>query len=56
MEGKRLTDQIKAKLKNLINSTTIQNALPFILENEAKNGNIIITTFEELKIYQNPGY
>lgn len=46
-----MTDQIKAKLKNLINSTTIQNALPFILENEAKNGNIIITTFEELKIY-----
>ena len=51
MEGKRMTDQIKSKLKNLINSTTIQNALPFILENEAKNGNIIITTFEELKIY-----
>ena len=51
MEGKRMTDQIKSKLKNLINSTTIQNTLPFILENEAKNGNIIITTFEELKIY-----
>lgn len=51
MEGKRMTDQIKGKLKNLINSTTIQNALPFIIENEAKNGNMIITTFEELKIY-----
>lgn len=25
--------------------------MPFIIENEVKNGNMIITTFEELKIY-----
>lgn len=51
MEGKRMTDQIKTKLKNLINSNSIQNALPYLIENEAKNGSIIITTAEELKIY-----
>jgi hypothetical protein len=51
MEGKRITDQIKIKIKNLINSNAIQNALPKIIEEEAKNGNIVITTAEELKIY-----
>lgn len=51
MEGKRMTDQIKAKLKNLINSNSIQNSLPFVIESESKNGNIVITTAEELKIY-----
>lgn len=51
MEGKRMTDNIKAKLKNLINSSSIQNSLPYLIENEAKNGNIVITTAEELKIY-----
>jgi hypothetical protein len=51
MEGKRMTDQVKAKIKNLINSNAIQNALPRIIESEAKNGSIVITTAEELKIY-----
>lgn len=51
MEGKRMTDQVKLKIRNLINSNSIQNALPKIIEEEAKNGNIVITTAEELKIY-----
>jgi hypothetical protein len=51
MQGKRMTDQIKAKIRNLINSNAIQNALPKIIEEESKNGSIVITTAEELKIY-----
>jgi len=51
MEGKRMTDQIKMKIKNLINSNTIQNTIPKIIEQESRNGNIVITTAEELKIY-----
>lgn len=51
MEGKRMTDHIKAKIRSLINSNAIQNALPKIIEDESKNGNIIITTADELKIY-----
>lgn len=51
MEGKRMTDQIKVKIRTLINSNSIQNALPKLIEDESKNGNIIITTAEELKIY-----
>jgi hypothetical protein len=51
MEGKRMTDQVKAKIKNLINSNAIQEALPKVIEEESKNGSIVITTAEELKIY-----
>lgn len=51
MEGQRMTDTIKAKIKNLINANAIQNALPKIIEEESKNGSIVITTAEELKIY-----
>ena len=51
MQGKRMTDTIKSKLRTLINSNAIQNALPRVIEQEAKNGNVIITTAEELKIY-----
>jgi len=51
MEGKRMTDQVKMKIRNLINSSTIQNSIPKIIDQEAKNGNIVITTAEELKIY-----
>lgn len=51
MNGKRMSDQVKAKIKNLINSNSIQKALPAIIESEAKNGSIVITTAEELKIY-----
>jgi hypothetical protein len=51
MEGKRMTDQVKLKIKNLINSNAIQEALPKIIEEESKNGSVIITTAEELKIY-----
>jgi|SRR5690606_5072398 len=51
MEGKRMTDQIKMKIRNLINSNSIQFSIPKIIEQESKNGNIVITTAEELKIY-----
>ena len=51
MEGKRMTDQVKAKIKNLINSNAIQAALPKVIEQESKNGSMVITTAEELKIY-----
>jgi hypothetical protein len=51
MHGKRLTDQTKLRIRNLINSNSIQAVLPKLMEDEAKNGNIIITTAEELKIY-----
>ncbi len=51
MHGKRITDQIKLKIRNLINSNSIQTVLPKLIEEESKNGNVIITTAEELKIY-----
>ncbi len=51
MAGKRMTDSIKDKLRSLINSNSIQQALPKLIEEEAKNGNMVITTGEELKIY-----
>ncbi len=51
MAGKRMTDSIKDKLRELINSNSIQQALPKLIEEEAKNGNMVITTGEELKIY-----
>lgn len=51
MHGKKLTDSTKTKIKNLINSNAIQNALPKVIEEESKNGSIVITTAEELKIY-----
>lgn len=51
MHGKRITDNIKLKIKNLINSNSIQSVLPKLIEEESKNGNVIITTAEELKIY-----
>lgn len=51
MQGKRITEQIKEKIKGLINSNSIQIVLPKLIEEESKNGNIILTTHEELKIY-----
>ena len=51
MPGKRMNDTIKTKLRELINSNSIQQILPKLIEEESKNGNIIITTGEELKIY-----
>lgn len=51
MVGKRMNDNIKEKLRTLINSTSIQQALPKLIEEESKSGNMIITTSEELKIY-----
>lgn len=51
MNGKRLNDQLKLKIKQQINSNSIQNALNKVIEEESKNGNLIITTAEELKIY-----
>lgn len=51
MAGKQLSEQLKVKIRTMVNSRTIQEALPFIMEEEAKNGSIMITTAEELKIY-----
>lgn len=51
MNGKRMTDEIKSKISDLINSNSIQKALKRVIEEESKNGNQIITTAEELKIY-----
>ncbi len=51
MEGKNLSDPLKDKIKQLINSRAIQEVLPKIMEEEAKNGSMVITTAEELKIY-----
>jgi hypothetical protein len=51
MHGKRLSDQLKTKLRARINSNTVQSLLPKLIEEESKNGNFVITTAEELKIY-----
>ncbi len=51
MDGKRMTDTVKDKIKSLINSSSIQTALIKVIEEESKSGNMIITTAEELKIY-----
>ena len=51
MEGKRMTDTVKDKIKSLINSNSIQAALSRVIEVESRNGNMVITTAEELKIY-----
>lgn len=51
MNGKRLSDQIKSKIREQINSKSIQKALPKVIEEESKNGGLVITTAEELKIY-----
>jgi hypothetical protein len=32
MQGKRMTDTVKSKLRTLINSNSIQNALPKVIE------------------------
>jgi hypothetical protein len=51
MDGKRMTDAVKDKIKSLINSNSIQAALSKVIEEESKSGNMVITTAEELKIY-----
>lgn len=51
MNGKRLTDSLKVKIREQIHSHSIQKALKKVIEEESKNGNLIITTAEELKIY-----
>lgn len=51
MHGKKMTDAVKEKIRSLINSNSIQTALSKVIEVESKNGNIVITTAEELKIY-----
>ncbi len=51
MPGKRMNDTVKDKLRGLINSNSIQQVLPKLIEEESKNGNVVITTGEELKIY-----
>ncbi len=51
MNGKRMTDPIKLKIREKINSNSIQKALKKVIVEESKNGNQIITTAEELKIY-----
>lgn len=51
MAGQRLNDTVKEKLRGLINASSIQQVLPKLIEEESKNGDFIITTGEELKIY-----
>ena len=51
MPGKRMNDTIKEKLRGLINSNSIQQVLPKLIEEESKNGNFVITTGMELQIY-----
>lgn len=51
MPGKRMNDAIKGKLRALINSNSIQQVLPKLIEEESKNGSFVITTGMELKIY-----
>jgi hypothetical protein len=51
MPGKRANDTLKKKLGELVNSRSIQQVLPRMIEEEAKNGDMVITTGEELKIY-----
>jgi hypothetical protein len=51
MPGKRMNDAIKDKLRGLVNANSIQQVLPKLIEEESKNGTLIITTSEELKIY-----
>lgn len=51
MPGKRANDTIKKKLVELLNSRAIQQVLPRMIEEESKNGDMVITTGEELKIY-----
>lgn len=51
MPGKRMNDTLKKKLGELVNSKSIQQVLPRMIEEEAKNGDLVITTGEELKIY-----
>lgn len=46
-----MNDNIKGKLRSLINSNSIQQALPKLIEEESKSGNMVITTGEEFKIY-----
>lgn len=51
MNGKRMTDEMKSKISDMINSNSLQKALKKVIEEESKNGIQIITTAEELKIY-----
>jgi hypothetical protein len=51
MPGKRMNDVIKEKLRGLINSNSLQQVLPKLIEEESKNGSFVITTGMELKIY-----
>jgi hypothetical protein len=51
MPGKRMNDSVKDKLRGLVNANSIQQVMPKLIEEESKNGNLIITTSEELKIY-----
>lgn len=51
MPGKRMNDTIKEKLRGLINSNSIQQVLPRLIEEESKSGNFVITTGMELQIY-----
>lgn len=39
-----MNDNIKGKLRSLINSSSIQQALPKLIEEESKSGNMVITT------------
>jgi hypothetical protein len=49
MSGTRRID--KDKLRQMINSNSIQQTLSKLIDEESKSGNIIVTTGQELKIY-----
>jgi hypothetical protein len=52
MGGNRLTDSIKGKIKGLINSQSLREvAERMTIEESKRNGNMVITTAEELKMY-----
>jgi hypothetical protein len=52
MGGLRLTDSIKGKIKGLINSQSLREvAERLTIEESKRNGNMVITTAEELKMY-----
>jgi hypothetical protein len=52
MGGVRISDNIKSKIKGLINSTNLRIASDKLTIEESKNGgHMIITTADELKIY-----
>lgn len=52
MGGQRMSDNVKAKIKGCINSKNLSNVTERIIVEESKrDGNAVVTTAEELKMY-----